>query len=416
MRSAGHALRRIVLGEAGPAPALVLAGVAMVIAFIVVAGPRALVSANNRATRQAVAEAPALDNGALISADLTAAGRGGLTAASIGALAPAFAARLPLTALFLPDERWAGAVLPSEQVIRPPSPDGKRQFVELAYRSALAANATVVAGALPARRALIRTAAGGRPGSVTFEIAATRATAGTFGWRVGTVVDLGQARAGVPAVFLRVTGIIRPADPASSFWLYDPLLAAPVREGPATNPHWLGGVFAGPSELAGLGAAYAGLGERAYWFFPMTRDLTAADIPPLESGLAALASSVAIRRAETGANAGFLRDTAVTTGLADGLATFEAQWQSTDGADSVLVVGLFVAGVALLLICCRLAAQAYRPELVLLRVRGGSLGELARRMLVRSCCIVLPPWPPERRWRSSCCPAAPARAVRCWPG
>ena len=37
----------------------------MVIAFIVVAGPRALVSADNRATRQAVAQAPALDDGAL---------------------------------------------------------------------------------------------------------------------------------------------------------------------------------------------------------------------------------------------------------------------------------------------------------------------------------------------------------------
>ena len=390
MRAAGHALRRVALGEAGPAPAWVLAGVAMVIAFIVVAGPRALLSADNRATRQAVAQAPALDNGAVISADLTAAGRGGLTAAGTGALARAFAARLPLAALFPAHEHWGGAVMPSEEVIRPPSPDGKKQFVELAYRSALPGHATVVAGALPAGRAIIRAGAGGRPGSVTLKIAATRATAGRFGWRVGSVIDLGQARAGGPVIFLRVTGIIRPAAPASPFWLFDPGLAAPLVEGPATNPHWLGGVFAGPGELAGLGAAFAGLGEQAYWFFPMTTDLTAADVPRLESGLAALASSAAIPRAEAAANAGFLRHTAATTGLADGLATFEAQWQSTAGADSVLVVGLFVAGIVLLLICCRLAAQAYRPELVLLRVRGGSLGELTRRMLARSCCIVVP--------------------------
>src|ERR1022692_2013049 len=191
MRAAGHALRRVVLGEAGPAPAWVLAGVALVIAFIVVAGPRALVSADNRATRQAVAEAPALDNGALISADLTAtpsAGHrtAGLSATAIGALARGFAARLPMAGLFSPSEPWGGAVLPSEEVIRPPSPDGKSQFVELAYRSALAKNAIVVAGALPAGPAVLRAGASGRPGSVTFKIAATRATAGTFGWDVGS--------------------------------------------------------------------------------------------------------------------------------------------------------------------------------------------------------------------------------------
>ena len=395
MRAAGHALRRVVLGEAGPAPAWVLAGVAMVIAFIVVAGPRALASADNRATRQAVAEAPALDNGALISADLTAtpsAGHrtAGLSATAIGALARAFAARLPLAGLFPPNEHWAGVMTPSEEVISPPSPDGKRQFVELAYRSALAGNATVVAGALPAGRAVVRAGAGGRPGSVTLKIAATRVTAGTFGWHVGSVIDLGQARAGVPVIFLRVTGIVRPAARGSSFWLFDPGLTAPLLEGPSTNPHWLGGVFAGPGELAGLGDAFAGLGERAYWFFPTTKDLTAEDVTRLESGLAALASSATIPHAETEANAGYLRDTVTSTGLADGLATFEAQWQSTAGADSVLVVGLFVAGIVLLLICCRLAAQAYRTELVLLRVRGGSLRELARRMLVRSGCIVVP--------------------------
>ena len=218
MRAAGHALRRVVLGEAGPAPAWVLAGVAMVIAFIVVAGPRALVSADNRATRQAVAQAPALDDGALITADLTATPAvghqaAGLSAAAIGALARAFAARLPLARLFPPGEHWGGAVLPSEEVIRPPSPDGKSQFVELAYRSALANNAKVVAGALPAGAAVLKAGAGGRPGSVTLKIAATRATAGTFGWHVGSVIDLGEARAGAPVIFLRVTGIIQPGRP-----------------------------------------------------------------------------------------------------------------------------------------------------------------------------------------------------------
>ncbi len=66
-------LRRLVLGEAGPAPALVLAGVTVVITFIVAAGPRALAAADTRATRQAIAQAPTLDTGAQVSADLRAA-------------------------------------------------------------------------------------------------------------------------------------------------------------------------------------------------------------------------------------------------------------------------------------------------------------------------------------------------------
>ena len=65
-------VRRLVLGEAGPAPALVLAGVALVIAFIVTAGPRALAAADTRATRQAVAQAPVLDTAVQVTADLQA--------------------------------------------------------------------------------------------------------------------------------------------------------------------------------------------------------------------------------------------------------------------------------------------------------------------------------------------------------
>ncbi len=127
------------------------------------------------------------------------------------------------------------------------------------------------------------------------------------------------------------------------------------------------------------------------WFFPLSSRLTAADVPRVEAGIAALASSPAMRKVEVAAGGSVLADTAISTGLADGLATFNSQWHTTTGVDSVLVVGLFVVGVVLLLICCGLAAQAYRPELVLLRVRGGSVRQVARRMFARSCCIVLLP-------------------------
>jgi len=49
MSGARRRWRRIVLGEAGPVPALILAGVTLVITFIVIAGPRALAAAGDRA-------------------------------------------------------------------------------------------------------------------------------------------------------------------------------------------------------------------------------------------------------------------------------------------------------------------------------------------------------------------------------
>ena len=385
--------RRLVLGEAGPAPALVLAGVALVIAFIVTAGPRALTAADTRATRQAVGQAPPLDTAVVVTADLQARpGSGVLQARTIDALASRFTARLPGPGLFPASLRWAGVVMPARTVLlaRPPA-DGRPRLIEAAYRSRLASHSVVVAGSLPTGPAVVRPAAAGRTASIMLNMALTRVTAVTFHVSTGSVIDLGPAWPGGPRVLLKVTGIIRPLSRAAAFWQRDPELTAPELEGKSTAPHWRGGGFVGRGELAGLAAAYSGDTERATWFFPMTSHLAAADVGRVEAAAAALASGPALRDAETEAGASVLADTAVSTGLADGLATFNSQWHVTVGVDSVLVVGLFVAGIALLLICCGLAAEAYRPELTLLRVRGGSLRQVAGRMLARSCCIVLLP-------------------------
>jgi putative ABC transport system permease protein len=385
-------LRRLVLGEAGPAPALVLAGVALVIAFIVAAGPRALAVADNRATSQAVAQAPALDTAVEVNADLKAQPANGvLSARAIDSLASRFAAKLPGHALFPASQHWGGVILPSLPVkLTAPSPDGRAQVIETAYRSEFARHSAVVAGSLPTGPAVVRPAAAGKGPLTMLNIALTRVTAATFGVRVGSVLNVGSAFPGGPAVLLKVVGIVKPLDPDSGFWQHDPELRVPSLEGPMQSPHWLGCGFVGAAELRAVGAAYGGQTERATWFFPMTTHLAAADVPRIESGVARLASGPVIRNVEVAAGASVLADTATSTALADGLAAFNSQWHTTVGVNSVLVVGLFVAGVALLLICCGLAAQAYRPELVLLRVRGGSLRQMARRIFARSCCIALP--------------------------
>jgi putative ABC transport system permease protein len=385
--------RRLVLGEAGPAPALVLAGVAMVIAFIVAAGPRALAVADNRATREAVAQAPALDTGVQVSADLVIRpGSSVLPARTLSLLGRRFATKLPESrALFPASQRWAGVVLPPSSVLlTAPPKDGRARTIETAYRSGLGAHSTVVAGSLPAGPARIRSgAARGKP-SITLNIALTKITAATFEARVGSVLNLGQVVQGGPTVLLKVTGIVKPNDRGSAFWQHDPELGVPELEGPAESPHWLGAGFVGPGELAGLASAYKGQAERMTWFFPMSTHLASGDVGRVESGVAGLASGPVMRHVEVASRASGLADTITATGLADGLAAFTSQWHTTVGVNSVLVVGLFVAGIVLLLICCGLAAQAYRPELVLLRVRGGSLRQVACRMFGRSCCIALP--------------------------
>ncbi|HKR71998.1 MAG TPA: hypothetical protein VJT16_24410 [Streptosporangiaceae bacterium] len=384
-------LRRLVLGEAGPAPALVLAAVAMVIAFIVAAGPRALAAADDRATRQAVAQAPAMDTAVQVNADLQARPANGvLSGRTMDLLSGRFAAKLPVPSQFPASQHWAGLILPAQpRKLSAPPPDGRGQVIEAAYRSQLAKHSAIVAGSLPTGPAVMQRTAG-KTTAITFNIALTKVAATTLFVRVGSVLNLGRAIPGGPAVLLHVAGIIKPVDPASGFWRHDPELAVPGLEGPAESPHWLGAGFVGAGELPGLAVAYNGQTERATWFFPMGTHLAAADVQQILSGVSALASSPVMRKVEVASGASNLADTVTLTGLADGLAAFNSQWHTTVGVNSVLVVGLFVAGVMLLLICCGLAAQAYRPELVLLRVRGGSLRQVARRMFARSCVITLP--------------------------
>ena len=131
--------------------------------------------------------------------------------------------------------------------------------------------------------------------------------------------------------------------------------------------------------------------DRAAWFFPLaTSALTRAAVPRITSAVAALASSPRLGAAEQAAHTSGLRDTAVSTGLGNGLATFNSQWNSTAGADSVLVTGLFAVGLALLLTCCALAARAYRPELRAAAGPRRQLSPMSGRMLARSGIVAVP--------------------------
>lgn len=386
-------LRRVVLGEAGRLPALILAGMALVIAFIVTAGPLALTAAGDRATMQALALAPRPDLGVQITADApTASGAGVLDADVVGKLATAFGNRLPLPDKFPAAARWANVSVPQLRVqnAAPSAVAASLPVMEVDYRSALAASSVLVAGTLPRAAGPARPRNRRSTGSITLTIAATTAVAARFSLHVGSVLNLGQANPVGPDIKLKVTGIVRPVRLSSAFWQFEPILAKPTLTGPSATPYWLAAVFTGPGDLAALATAYSGEPERVTWFYPLRTDLTSAQVPRLEGQIAALASSAAPRAAEDAVSAQFLQNTTVTTSLAAGLSSFTAQWQSTAGADSLLVTGLFAAGLVLLLVSSAMAMQAYESELILIRVRGGGLSQIARRMLARSSIITVP--------------------------
>src|SRR5579859_5288079 len=120
LRSSSRRLRRLAIGEAGWGPALVVACVAVVVAFISIAGARLLVSADNTATRQALGQMPVIDAGAVVSANPQAAAvNGPLSAADIDRIKKLLAADLPLRGDFLLGQSWGGVLLPAVTVTNP---------------------------------------------------------------------------------------------------------------------------------------------------------------------------------------------------------------------------------------------------------------------------------------------------------
>ena len=101
-------LRRLTIGEAGATPALVLAGIAVVIACISVFGTRALVSADNSATREALRQLPPVDAGVMVTADLSAwPETGTLPAVKIDHLGDLLARSVPRQQDFKPSQQIA---------------------------------------------------------------------------------------------------------------------------------------------------------------------------------------------------------------------------------------------------------------------------------------------------------------------
>jgi putative ABC transport system permease protein len=381
---------RLLSGEAGPGPALALAVIALLAAFVATAGPREITSLQNRALRQTLAAAGPFGISATGYWQVTGP-FSALTADQIQTVTSVIGGSIRAPLASPAAQQWGGLTMPLLGVQNPPPRSilGGPPVLEVAYRSALASNARLISGSLP------QTAALSQPGNViTMQVAVTAATAHTLGLRTGTVLRLGRAAAmpaSDPAIVLDVTGVLRPADPSSPFWTVDPALAAPTLFQSGGPEVWAGGVFVGPSELAGIAGAYNGAIGALSWNFPLrSGGLTAAGAPGMLAAMNSLVSGNAGEAALQAAGPPLQNPPVLSAGGSGTLSAFIAGQGAVGTTDSLLLAGVAAATAILLLVGALVIADAYRGELTLARARGGSLAQIAGRILALTAGVAGP--------------------------
>ena len=378
---------RLLAGEAGPGPALALALIALLGAFLAIAGPREVTALQNGSLNKSLASAGAF--GISAEDDWQLAGGPPMGAGQIQAMGSAMGGFIHPPLVSPAAQRWAGLTLPFLPVLNPQPQAilGAPPVVEIAYRSALAGHVRLISGSLPHAA----TTAGR---DTVVQVAVTAATAARFGLRPGSQVRLGQLGsmpAMDPPLVLSVTGVLRPAGPSSSFWASDPALAAPVTLKAGSTTIWAAGFFFGPGELAAAQSAYTGAIGTVTWDFPVgTTGLTAARAPVMLAAMTSLTSGDA-GEAALGSTASPLENPPTLT--ADGAGTlsdFIAAQAAVGTTDALLLAGVASAAAILLLVGAVVLAGAYRRELSLSRARGASTRQVAARILATSAGAVLP--------------------------
>jgi putative ABC transport system permease protein len=381
-------LRRFVTGPAGPGPALALAVVALLAVFVAAAGPREITVLQNRALRQVVTAAGSF--GVLVQTSYTPTPVQ-LYAGGMQLIAQEVSNQIQPPLHAPAAESWSGFTTPFKGVIDP-APQGVLAGppdLELAYRSGLGSNARLVSGSLPDAVTYVDQAGQRVP---VLQAAVTKATAARLGLRIGSEVSLTSPQlSGYPPEMLRVTGILRPADPVASFWTIDPSLAAPTLSS-GSSPVWQGGALIGPAELPAAEAGSAATTGQLYWDYPLdTASLTEAQVPAWLRVATAVQTNVGNVFYSAGTlPPGVNADPTVSVFGAGVLSDFQSQQAALGTTDSLLVTGLAAVALILLLVCAAAVADACAAELALVRARGASTGQAAARIAARTAAAAVP--------------------------
>jgi putative ABC transport system permease protein len=383
MRKQLRRVVRLVTGPAGAGPAVALAVIAAIAAFLATAGPREAATLQNRALRQTMATAQGF--GLFASAEWSLTGtapRQLLTAGQLQTIAGVIGSYIgaPLVPV-PPSQRWS-QVTTRLQIVGNPAAHAVLVFppqLEVAYRSNLASNAALVSGAYPGAATITH-----RAGKtvVTLGVAVTQATASRFRLRPGSKVTLESAgTVPGPSIVLNVTGVVRPADPAAEFWTFDPTIT-----GPTVNQNfWVAGALISASELSVLPVAYPLQNLQVAWGLPVrTSGLTVAELPAAINALTSVSAGDVGGLALKEAKAPLQAPPTVSPAGLNLLQAFQAGQNSVNAVDSLLTDGLFAVALILLLACALVVADAYEAEVSLTLARGGSTQQAALRILGRT--------------------------------
>jgi putative ABC transport system permease protein len=327
--------------------------------------PRESVALRTAALQHVIAASPAADRMVVGTVGETSMG-GSVTvqASDIAAVGVSLRARLAAGGVPVAggSPAWAGLTSGYVPVRGAAQAAGYSQpQVELTYRTALARYSRVLAGRLPA--------SGGEAGQQTaVQVAVTAATAARFGLRVGARLTAGPAE-------LVVTGIIRPVNPDSVFWIQNPAAAGPVlAQGSSGLQYWNAAVFIGPAGLPLIESALDPSEMEVNWVYAAALgQLTADQASGLDASLGSLASSGATF---TVPGAAAPITAAITSQVPSVLSPFVAGENAAIPVLELLYVSLAVLGAVVVLLGARLVAQRRSAEFTLMRARGAALYQL----------------------------------------
>jgi putative ABC transport system permease protein len=238
--------------------------------------------------------------------------------------------------------------------------------MEVSYRDPFTGHAQLVAGSYrgPAP-----------PGAVA--VAASTQTAAQFGLHPGSRLTV-TTPTGPASLF--VTAIIRERAPASSFWAQDSTVVAPVRQTPQdASPYWIGGVIADPGQFAAMQQAFGETGMLLNWEFPLA--IGGLDADQAQGLSDDLNRATTVTPTLTGTLAPGANALTVTSPLIQQLSVFLSTQNSVATVLLLLFTGLIMTGAAVILLAARMIVARRETELTMLRARGGSLRQVAGRVL-----------------------------------